>query len=58
MLYVFVPLMLVVVAGLAWAWWAGRPARDPAGTVSSFHRALAAMQPDGPADPKEPVAPR
>lgn len=46
MVYVFVPLILVLVAVLAWAWWSARPDRHPAGSVSSFHRALAAMQPD------------
>lgn len=43
--YLLVPLMLVVAAALAWAWWSGHEARDPISSIDSFHRALEAMQP-------------
>lgn len=45
MQYVFVPLILVVLAVLAWSWWSARSDRDPASSVDSFNRALTAMQP-------------
>lgn len=43
--YVFVPLIVVVIAALVWSWWTARSERDPASSVDSFHRALTAMQP-------------
>jgi hypothetical protein len=48
--YVFVPLIVVVIAALAWSWWTARSERDPASSVDSFHRALTAMQPGMRAD--------
>lgn len=54
MTYVFVALILAVVAVLAWTWWSARAERDPASSVDTFTRALHAMQPstvgDGPRD--------
>ena len=47
MFVVFLPLLLIVVAAVAWAWWANtRPQRVPITSVESFHRALDAMRPD------------
>ena len=43
--YLFVPLILLVVAALAWTWWTARADRDPASSVDHFNRALSAMQP-------------
>lgn len=58
--YVFVPLIVVVIAALAWSWWTARADRDPAASVHSFNRALSAMQPGGheatPSAPQPPEA--
>ena len=48
MLLVFLPLIVLVAAFLVWAWWSSRLERDPVSSVASFHRALAAMEPDAP----------
>lgn len=45
MLYVIIPLTLVVVGTLLWAWWEDRLGRDPVSSIDSFHRALSAMEP-------------
>ncbi|MBW3620761.1 MAG: hypothetical protein KY461_10990 [Actinobacteria bacterium] len=49
--YLFIPLILLVVAALVWSWWTARSDRDPTSSVGSFNRALSAMQPSdrGPA---------
>lgn len=63
MQYVFVPLIVLVAAGLFWTWWSSRTDRDPVSSVHSFNRALHAMQPgqrDTSADPDtsgEPAEP-
>ena len=46
MLLVFLPLIVLVAAFLVWAWWSSRLERDPVSSVASFHRALAAMEPE------------
>jgi hypothetical protein len=43
--YLFVPLIVLVVAALAWSWWTARSDRDPASSVDNFNRALTAMRP-------------
>lgn len=61
MTFVVVPLILVVAVGLAWTWWTSRVERDPVSSVTSFERALAAMQPrrsgevSADAEPREPA---
>lgn len=45
MTYLFVPLILFVVAALVWSWWTARADRDPTSSVSHFNRALSAMEP-------------
>lgn len=42
---IFVPLIVLVVAVVAWLWVARRKRRDPVSSVDSFHRALHAMEP-------------
>jgi hypothetical protein len=46
--YVLVTVMAVLLVLLLWMWWTDRLGRNPKTTVDSFHRALAAMQPDPP----------
>lgn len=56
MTFVFVALIVAVVAVLAWTWWSARAERDPVSSVDTFSRALHAMQPsaarDGADDPE------
>lgn len=57
--YLFVPLILLVLAALVWSWWTARSDRDPASSVHHFNRALSAMQPgDGPSGDRRPPAPQ
>lgn len=53
--YLFVPLILLVVAALAWSWWTARSGRDPASSVDHFNRALSAMRPGQAAPPERPA---
>ena len=49
MFVVFLPIVLVATAAIAWVWWSNtRPQRVPVTSVESFQRALAAMRPDDP----------
>lgn len=50
MTFVFVALIVAVVAVLAWTWWSARAERDPASSVDTFSRALHAMQPSARGD--------
>jgi hypothetical protein len=47
-----VTLLVVAVLILATTWWSGRAGRDPASSVATFHRALAAMQDAVPEPPR------
>ena len=49
MFVVFLPIVLVAAAAIAWVWWSNtRPQRVPVTSVESFQRALDAMRPDDP----------
>ena len=48
--FVLVPLVVVVVAIVAWLMLSGRSERDPSSSVDAFHRALTAMQPEDEAE--------
>lgn len=54
--YLFVPLILLVVAALVWTWWTARADRDPASSVDHFNRALSAMQPRDRSSGRPPAA--
>lgn len=45
--FALLPLVVLVVAVIAWLLLSGRGERDPASSVDAFHRALNAMQPGG-----------